>query len=86
MVVWEAIPRIVVSDCGCANPAIADAGMDLIICNGDDAALTGSVSTTAIWATSGSGIFANLNSAITTYSPSASDYIAGNSYIDLDWY
>ena len=74
---------IVVSDCGCANPAIADAGMDLIICNGDDADLTGSVSSTAIWSTSGSGIFANPNSAITTYTPSASDYIAGTVTLTL---
>ena len=74
---------IVVSDCGCANPAIADAGMDLIICNGDDAALTGSVSSTAIWSTNGSGIFANPISAITTYTPSTADFLAGTVTLTL---
>lgn len=63
------------------NPAAtANAGIDMTICSGSTAALTGTIgggATSVTWTTSGSGTFSNANSLTPTYTPSASDISAG---------
>ena len=61
--------------------AIANAGQDASICQGDSYTLSGSIGGSASslnWTTAGSGTFNNPNSATATYTPSASDIAAGS--------
>jgi gliding motility-associated-like protein/uncharacterized repeat protein (TIGR01451 family) len=72
--------------CSCINPAIAKAGDDIKVCQGDPINLAGSIggsATSATWSTSGTGTFANASSLVTTYTPSAADVAAGNVTIKL---
>ncbi len=60
---------------------MANAGADLIICQGDDAILSGSTGGSAtglLWSTAGTGTFApSATDPIATYTPSAADISAG---------
>lgn len=81
--IGTATQDITVSDCGCPDPAIADAGPDQSSCGSADITLNGSVTTSALWSTSGSGTFSDPNSAVTTYTPSAADIAAGGVVLTL---
>ena len=80
---WTENKDIKVKDCNCATPAIANAGPDQVICSNVQILLNGSVTTTAVWTTSGSGTFVNPNSAITNYTPSPADIAAGTVTLTL---
>lgn len=75
--------QITVNDCGCADPAMADAGPDQQLCDDSPVILSGTVNTNAIWSTSGSGVFGNINDVNTTYTPSAADIAAGTIILTL---
>jgi hypothetical protein len=76
---------IVVVNCNCINPPIANAGSDANICPNTPYNLTGSISfsNSSLWTTSGTGVFANASNAITTYTPSAADLLAGSVTLTL---
>lgn len=75
--------QIVVSDCGCANPAQANAGLDQIICNTEVVNLSGTANTGSIWSGNGTGVFTDASNPITTYTPSAQDINAGSVILTL---
>jgi len=76
---------IQVNDCGCANPASAEAGANVTICAGETVSLSGSVTNapSGTWSTNGTGTFTNANDLETTYIPSASDISKGKVIITL---
>ncbi|MCO6461539.1 MAG: gliding motility-associated C-terminal domain-containing protein [Saprospiraceae bacterium] len=80
---WTDTSNIYVKDCGCSNPALASAGSDQTICAGDTVVLNGTVNTTAIWTTNGTGNFENANAGKTRYFPSNADIIAGSVILTL---
>src|SRR5699024_12272034 len=77
--------EIEVEDCGCDNPARADAGDDATICVGDSYTLDGSISNVdkATWTTSGTGTFDDAGSLNATYTPSQEDYDNGSVRLTL---
>jgi hypothetical protein len=67
-------------------PATADAGVDQILCEGDNVSLTGTAtnSTNTLWISTGSGIFVpDASSLNAQYQPSPSDYSSGNITLTL---
>ncbi len=62
-----------------------DAGVDALICEGDNYYVQGSAqdASSTLWTTSGSGYFSNSFSLNTTYNPSTNDYMAGQVTITL---
>jgi len=76
---------ILVEDCGCLNPATAYAGNDINICAGQVASLNGiiTVSTNAIWSTSGDGVFSNSQSLSSDYTPGVLDIANGSVTLSL---
>jgi hypothetical protein len=63
-----------------------NAGVDQAICSNSPTTLTGSISgsaSSATWASSGSGTFANASSLTTTYTPSSADINAGQVVLTL---
>jgi hypothetical protein len=74
---------ILVLDCGCADPAFANAGPDDIVCAGDAAILSGTANHAGTWSTSGSGTFSNINDVNTTYTPSQADINFGSVILTL---
>ncbi|MCE3279222.1 MAG: C-terminal target protein [Bacteroidetes bacterium] len=69
------------------NPiAIADAGPDAAICEGNSYALSGTIgggATSLIWTSNGTGSFDDNTSASATYTPSTADITAGNVVLRL---
>jgi len=67
--------------------ATADAGPNQTVCAGAvvnlNGIVTGTPSPTPVWTKSGSGTFGNINSAITTYTPSQADIDAGTVTLTL---
>lgn len=80
---WKGQRNIKVSDCDCATPAIADAGVDQVVCPGNPVLLNGSVTTQALWTSSGSGTFEYSDSAKSKYTPSQMDITMGNIQLTL---
>ncbi len=67
-------------------PATSNAGADQTICQGTNATLSGSyggAATSAIWSTSGTGTFSNVNSLTATYTPSITDITNGSVILTL---
>ncbi|MBK8604693.1 MAG: hypothetical protein IPN87_17125 [Saprospiraceae bacterium] len=75
--------QIVVTDCNCPNPASADAGSDLKVCGNQLILLNGTVNTTPLWSTSGTGFFDDPNMALTIYNASPADILAGSVTLTL---
>jgi len=64
-----------------SDQAIADAGVDITICEGSQAALSTAVATNAtaiLWTTSGTGLFSSATVQNPVYTPSASDILNGS--------
>lgn len=59
---------------------VVNAGLDQTICEGNTVAITGSSThaSSVFWTSSSTGTFANANSAVTTYQPSAADILSGS--------
>ncbi len=76
---------IKVTDCGCADPATADAGKDITICEGDIVSLNGIITNApgAVWSSNGTGTFSDVNALSTTYQPSTADIKKGTVKITL---
>ncbi|HNB61654.1 MAG TPA: gliding motility-associated C-terminal domain-containing protein, partial [Saprospiraceae bacterium] len=76
---------IQVADCGCADPASADAGKDITICEGETVTLTGTITNApgAVWSSNGTGLFSDANALSTTYEPSVTDIKKGSVKITL---
>lgn len=76
---------IQVADCGCADPASADAGKDITICEGETVTLTGNITNApgAVWSSNGTGLFSDANALSTTYEPSVTDIKKGSVKITL---
>ncbi len=71
-----------------ASPTVNAGGNQTVCANNDKVTLNGSFVTGTgvtgvVWTTSGSGTFANKNSASTTYTPSAADVSSGNVTLTL---
>ncbi|MCO6461942.1 MAG: choice-of-anchor L domain-containing protein [Saprospiraceae bacterium] len=81
----SSIIDIKVKDCGCADPAAADAGPDQTVCEGDIIQLSGSITNApgSIWSSQGTGIFGDDNLLQTTYIPSLADIVKGSVIITL---
>jgi hypothetical protein len=63
-----------------------NAGTDEVVCSNSPISLNGSIgggATSATWASSGSGAFANTSSLTTTYTPSSADINAGSVVLTL---
>ncbi len=63
-----------------------EAGNNQIICEGDVVALSGTIgggASSAVWSSSGNGVFANNTAIVTTYTPSATDIQNGFVYLYL---
>ena len=78
---------MVVEDCGCQNPASADAGDDQRLCAplGVTVSLDGSISgaAQASWTTNGSGSFNDSTALDAVYTPSQADIDEGNVTLTL---
>ena len=75
----ESMINITVNDCGCLDPALANAGSDASICKGSDYQLNGSIgiALASQWSTSGDGTFDNVNALNAIYTPGPSDILSG---------
>ena len=62
------------------NPAIVDAGSDIVICGNETASLNATISNNNgfYWTSSGDGVFLNSGSTNTTYIPGNSDILNGS--------
>ncbi|HRW99865.1 MAG TPA: FG-GAP-like repeat-containing protein, partial [Cyclobacteriaceae bacterium] len=70
----------------CAVAPTADAGADQLICASDNAVLNGVLggsASSAIWSTSGSGVFDDSSQITTSYTPSAADITSGTVQLTL---
>ena len=69
-----------IEPCACANPPSVNIAGQNIICEGESADLTASVTNALFdgWLTAGDGMFSSTNTEITTYTPGPSDIINGS--------
>lgn len=80
---WTQTLSITVNNCGCANPASADAGGDIVSCNGSPATIYGNANYSATWTTSGTGIFDFPQMDTVNYLPSPDDINGGSVTLTL---